>query len=99
MTTLLLIFKEHFVKPRLLLGIFLAFAIFIGNSLVATPAKADAPGAALLQFIHASPDAPAIDIYLGTDTSPLFDNYQFTDFSPYFEVTAGRYDISVRLAG
>lgn len=51
-----------------------------------------------VRFVHASPDAPAVDITL-TDGTVLFGDYEFKEFSPYLPVDAGTYDLQVRLAG
>jgi hypothetical protein len=75
-------------------------AVLLGGFTFPGSAKAAAAGVGLVQFVHASPDAPAVDIYIGADAVvPVFDNYQFGDFSYFTEVTAGTYDVAVRLAG
>lgn len=51
-----------------------------------------------VRFVHASPDAPAVDITL-SDGTVLFGDYEFKEFSPYLPVDAGTYDLQVRLAG
>lgn len=51
-----------------------------------------------LRFIHASPDAPAVDIaVVGGD--PVFANVSFREISDVVEIPAGDYDLEVRLAG
>ncbi len=57
-----------------------------------------AAGNAHVRFVHASPDAPAVDITL-TDGTVLFGDYEFGEFSGYLPVAAGSYDLEVRLAG
>jgi hypothetical protein len=57
-----------------------------------------AEGKAHVRFVHASPDAPAVDITL-TDGTVLFGDYAFKETSPYTPVDAGTYDLQVRLAG
>ncbi len=57
-----------------------------------------ADGKAHVRFVHASPDAPAVDITL-TDGTVLFGDYAFKESSPYLPVDAGTYDLQVRLAG
>lgn len=56
---------------------------------------APAAGKAKVRFVHASPDAPTVDITL-TDGTTLFDNVSFKQSSGYLEVAAGSYDLQVR---
>lgn len=53
------------------------------------------PGNARVRFIHASPDAPTVDITL-TDGSVLFDDISYKSASDYIEVPATSYDLQVR---
>ena len=53
---------------------------------------------ARVRVIHASPDAPAVDIAL-TDGDVLIPNLAFGAASDYLEVPAGSYDLEVRVAG
>ncbi len=55
-------------------------------------------GMSHVRFVHASPDAPAVDITL-PDGTVLFGDYEFQEFSSYLPVAAGNYDLEVRLAG
>lgn len=56
------------------------------------------PAAARLRFVHASPNAPAVDIALaGGDV--LFANIAFGGVGAYIEVPGGSYNLEVRLAG
>lgn len=57
-----------------------------------------AAGTAHVRFVHASPDAPAVDITT-KDGTKIFSNIAFgqaTDFTP---VPAGSYDLQARVAG
>ncbi|APW96915.1 hypothetical protein CHINAEXTREME_03635 [Halobiforma lacisalsi AJ5] len=54
-------------------------------------------GSALVRAVHASPDAPAVDIYAGED--PLFENLAFGEETEYLAVPAGDYSLSIRPAG
>jgi Domain of unknown function (DUF4397) len=61
--------------------------------------KAPAAGKAKVRFIHASPDAPAVDIYVkGTTPTKIFSNAAFKSGS-VIEATASTVDLEVRLAG
>jgi hypothetical protein len=59
-----------------------------------TPAE----GKAHVRFVHASPDAPAVDIAV-KGGPVLFSNIEFKGFGDYLPVDAGTYDLEVRLAG
>jgi len=54
-----------------------------------------AMGMARLRFVHASPDAPTVDITL-TDGTTLFDNVSFKEVGSYIEAPAGTLDLEVR---
>lgn len=47
------------------------------------------------RFIHASPDAPAVDIRVAGDGPTLFENISFREGSEYTPVDAGTYDLEV----
>ncbi|MEW5924247.1 MAG: DUF4397 domain-containing protein, partial [Candidatus Zixiibacteriota bacterium] len=51
---------------------------------------------AKIRLIHASPDAPALDIKVGTGTgTTVFSNSSFKDISDYVEIAAGSYIFAV----
>lgn len=52
-------------------------------------------GMAKVRFVHASPDAPAVDITL-TDGTTLFDDVAFKEVGSYIEAPAGTLDLEVR---
>jgi hypothetical protein len=56
------------------------------------------PGKAELRFVHASPDAPAVDITL-LDGTPLFSDVSFGSAGMPVPVDAGAYSVQVRVAG
>lgn len=57
------------------------------------------PAMARVRFVHASPDAPPVDITL-PDGSILFGNVPFGEADEsYLSVPAGNYDLQVRVAG
>jgi len=60
--------------------------------------SAPAEGKAHVRFVHASPDAPAVDIAV-KDGPVLFANIAFKEIGDYLPVDAGTYDLEVRLAG
>jgi hypothetical protein len=55
-------------------------------------------GQAKVRFVHASPDAPAVDIAV-TGGPVLFSNYAFRQYSPYPQVAPATYDLEARPAG
>jgi hypothetical protein len=60
--------------------------------------SAPASGKAHVRFVHASPNAPAVDIAVkGGQT--LFSNIAFKGVGGYLPVDAGTYNLEVRLAG
>ncbi len=56
-------------------------------------------GNAFLRFLHASPDAPAVNIAVADGGPVLISNVGFQQGSAYEEVPAGTYDLEVRVAG
>lgn len=59
---------------------------------------APAAGKAHVRFVHASPDAPAVDIAV-KGGPVLFPNVAFKGVGDYLPVDAGTYNLEVRLAG
>lgn len=59
---------------------------------------APAGGKAHVRFVHASPDAPAVDIAV-KGGPVIFSNVAFKGVGDYMPVDAGTYDLEVRLAG
>ncbi|MHB1414568.1 MAG: DUF4397 domain-containing protein [Chloroflexota bacterium] len=57
-----------------------------------------AAGKAHVRFVHASPDAPAVDIAV-KNGPVLFSNIPFEGVGNYLPVNAGTYDLEVRVAG
>jgi LPXTG-motif cell wall-anchored protein len=61
--------------------------------------SAPAAGKAHVRFVHASPDAPAVDIAVANGGPVLFSNVPFKGVGDYLPVDAGTYDLEARLAG
>jgi LPXTG-motif cell wall-anchored protein len=61
--------------------------------------SAPAEGMAHVRFVHASPDAPAVDIAVANGGPVLFANVPFKGVGDYLPVDAGTYDLEARLAG
>jgi hypothetical protein len=60
--------------------------------------SAPAEGKAHVRFVHASPDAPAVDIAV-KGGPVLFSNIAFKEVGDYLPVDAATYDLEVRIAG
>jgi hypothetical protein len=60
--------------------------------------SAPAAGKAHVRFVHASPDAPAVDIAV-TGGPVLFANVPFKGVGAYLPVDAGTYNLEARVAG
>ncbi len=54
---------------------------------------------AQLRAVHASPDAPAVDIYVEGDNTPVATNVAYGDVTAYVTVPAGTYNVQLRPAG
>lgn len=68
------------------------------QALVLVDDRSPASGQAKVRFVHASPDAPAVDVAV-RNGSILFPNVAFRGFLGYGSVPPGTYDLDVRLAG
>lgn len=58
-----------------------------------------AEGKAHVRFIHASPDAPAVDIAVADGGPVLFGGVAFKGVGDYLPVDAGTYDLEARVSG
>ncbi|MBL1214609.1 MAG: DUF4397 domain-containing protein [Ignavibacteriae bacterium] len=68
--------------------------------IVAVDQRAINTSKAKIRFIHASPDAPAVDIKVEDGMgAALFGNVSFQDVKDYIEVDAGTYNLAVTPAG
>lgn len=56
------------------------------------------PNAARVRFVHASANAPAVDIFAVGLATALFSNVTFGNSGGYISVPGGTYDLEVRLA-
>ena len=60
---------------------------------------APTPGAAQVRVVHASPDAPAVDVWVEGQTTPAVKGIKYGDASAYLQVPAGKYNFQIRPAG
>ncbi|MBN2392143.1 MAG: DUF4397 domain-containing protein [Anaerolineae bacterium] len=58
-----------------------------------------AAGKAHVRFVHASPDAPAVDVAVADGGPVLFGGIDFKGVGDYLPVDAGTYDLEVRVSG
>jgi len=56
-------------------------------------------GIATVRAVHASPDAPAVDVYAEGIASPLLTDVAYGETSPFITVPAGTYNLQLRPAG
>ncbi len=77
-----------------LLHLAVAAAAIVALGGAASPVAA--AGNAMVRVLHASPDAPAVDVYLdGSKVGAPLAGLEFGDLSAYVEVPAGSHDIKV----
>jgi hypothetical protein len=57
------------------------------------------PQTAALRAVHASPDAPAVDIYVEGLSTPIATNVAYGDATEFATVEAGTYNVQLRPAG
>lgn len=79
-------------------------AVFLALSLTTTGCSEDddevtESGTAELRVVHASPDAPAVDIYAEGVATPLVSDLAYGQASSYLAVDEGSYNIQIRAAG
>jgi hypothetical protein len=56
-------------------------------------------GTAMLRVVHASPDAPAVDVYIAGVPMPVLEDFAYGDASDYVTIPAGAGTIELRAAG
>jgi hypothetical protein len=91
---------SRFIKMLPLLVMVLSFTA-IGcdddddNNVTAPPMT----GSAMIRVVHASPDAPAVDIYVEGIAAPIYTDVAYGETTAYMEVEEGTYNIQIRAAG
>lgn len=53
----------------------------------------------MLRAIHASPDAPAVDVYANGGATPLLQDLAYGEATSYLDIPEGTYNIQLRAAG
>lgn len=94
---------KRFWKNRMLVAAMTAtmstLAAGCGDDETARPPEQPVANNARLRVIHASPGAPAVDIYAAGNSTPLFTNVQYGRTTEYATVPAGTYNVQIRPAG
>jgi hypothetical protein len=81
-----------------------SLAVFAGacsSSTTTSPSPNPTPqgGKSMVRVVHASPDAPAVDVWAKGVATPLLTNVKYGDASKYLELAEGSYEIELRPAG
>jgi len=63
------------------------------------PNPVEPPPTAQLRFLHLSPDAPAVDVWVDGIAEPVASSLDFTEGTAYVEVPAGTYTARIAPAG
>jgi hypothetical protein len=69
-----------------------------GGDIVSLEATADRGALTPVRVVHASPDAPAVDVYVRGLSSPILRGLAYGDTSPTFRFVNGSYTIDLRAA-
>ncbi len=91
--TMSVCFEEAFVIIRKLTAVLATLAL----ALILVPTTFAQAGTAKVRVVHASPDAPAVDVYI--DGSAVLTNVPFFTASDYLDLPAGSYRIQVTPTG
>jgi Domain of unknown function (DUF4397) len=82
-------------KLRFVLALAIAFVMVIGSFGVSQAAGRTG----FIRVIHASPDAPPVDIYLDGATTPAITNLAFGQATDFINLPTKRYSVQIRAAG
>jgi hypothetical protein len=88
-------------KPAFLLPALLGLALVVSacdDDETTSPTPPDGTSV-LLRAVHASPDAPAVDIYANDGTTPLVEDVAYGEVTAYLDIPEGTYNIQLRAAG
>ena len=69
------------------------------TSASSTSTQAPAAESARLRVVHASPTAPAVDVYIKGQTTPLVSELAYGSATTYLAVPPGTYEVELRAAG
>jgi len=84
---------------RPLTAVLLALTVLFAGAAVgaASSHTTDQQNVAYLAVFHASPDAPAVDVYV--DNQSVLDGVAFGDISEYLKIPAGPHTVTITVAG
>ncbi|HEU4350183.1 MAG TPA: DUF4397 domain-containing protein [Actinoplanes sp.] len=86
---------------RRLAGVTAALAVVAATALIATPAAAAGDG--YVRLAHLSPDTPAVDVYLKSESGAVkeqtFPGVAYGAMSEYLRLPVGTYSVAMRKAG
>jgi hypothetical protein len=77
----------------------LARFVIAGAMFLTLAAPATAADTARVRVLHASPDAPAVDVYLDDTAVSALTNVPFGTISPYLDIPAGDHNVKVYATG
>lgn len=91
--------KNVSMSRLLAIGLLVVVFAMVGCDDDESVTKPDTGEGAELRVIHASPDAPAVDIYAEGVATPLITDLAYGEASAYLDLDAGTYNIQIRAAG
>jgi len=86
-------------RPASLLAGLVAVALLVGCDDDDATGPGTNPATVQLRAVHASPDAPGVDIYVEGSTQPLVQGLDYGEVTDFVSVPAGTYNIQLRPAG
>ncbi|UCF20964.1 MAG: DUF4397 domain-containing protein [Gemmatimonadota bacterium] len=89
-------------KPALLTAALMALVLVISacdDDDETTGPNPPIANAVALRAVHASPGAPAVDIYANDGTTPLVQDLAYGEATSYLDIPEGTYNIQLRAAG
>ena len=99
-TPVVIALTDFVLFPNVEITIFAMNELAAIQPVIAEDVRYTLSGKARVRFIHASPDAPAVDIKVGTgDGTAVFSDVSFTQVEEYIDVDPGAYVFVVTAAG
>ncbi len=90
--------KRNYILTTALMA-FLAFGVIGCSDDDSNPMSPPMGDGASVRVVHASPDAPAVDVYAEGVSAPLISSLGYGDASAYLDLDPGTYNIQLRAAG
>lgn len=99
-TPVVIALTDFVLFPNVEITVFAMNELAAIQPVIAEDVRYTLSGKARVRFIHASPDAPAVDIKVGTgDGTAVFSDVSFTQVEEYIDVDPGAYVFVVTAAG